>query len=124
MNKSKLREIYGRNNHYHEIKAFDIKNDYINPNDYLAIKNFSLKLSIEYLQKFIIILFFNLFIAFIFCDFIKSNNNFFTKEFFLIIITFISLITILFHLGHMLYLTRNTLYKKAQYGVIKTKFFR
>lgn len=124
MNRLNLKDIYGKNNDYNEIKACNLESDYVNPNDYLAIKNLSFELRRKFLFQFIITLIFNLLIGFLLYDFIKSNPNFLIKEFFLIIITFILFIILLFHIGNLLYSTRNASYKKTQYGVIKTKFFQ
>ena len=124
MNRPNLKDIYDKNNDYSEIKVCNLERDYVNSNDYLAIKNLSFELRRKYLFQFIITLLFNLLIGFLLYDFIKSNPNFLIKEFFLIIITFILFIILLFHVGNLLYSTRNASYKKAQYGVIRTKFFQ
>lgn len=122
--RTSLKEIYGKDSNLTKIKVSNLKKDYLNPNDYLAIKNLSIILRKKYTKHFIAILFFNIVIGFLFYDFIKSTPNLFNKEFLLMIITVISFLFVLFYITIQLCSTITSSYKKAQYGVVKTKFFR
>lgn len=124
MVESKLKDIYEDPSGYNKIKIRNLKNEYVNPSTQAEIKKLALELNRKYIFQFIFILFFNILIGFALYDFVTVNNKIFIKEFFLIIATFISFFIILLNIGYMFCLTLTGSYKKAQYGVIKNKFFQ
>ncbi|MDV4149915.1 hypothetical protein R0131_03615 [Clostridium sp. AL.422] len=123
MKRPSLKEIYGENSSYNEIKVNNLKNDIINTDHKLIIKSLLRELRVKHISALFIALIINLFTAIFVYELIKSGDNIFTKESLLVIITFILFLFPTFDISSKLYLMRNGLPKKAQYGVVKIKFY-
>lgn len=123
MVKSKLKDIYEDPSEYNEIKVCDLQTEYINPSTNLAIKKLAIELNRKYIFQFIFILFFNILIGFGLYDFLTISTKIFVKEFFLILAILISFLILLINIGHAFFSTISGSYKKAQYGIVKNKFF-
>ena len=121
MNNSKLSNIYEKNN-LNEIKVWELQYNNIDIHHIDFVNKFIKNKNKNFIIQFISMLFFFSLVLFIFYVDLKINGKPLFKELIFMLVFLLSFIFILIHISKQIYYTSNFKYKKAQYGLIKTKY--
>lgn len=121
MGSSKLSQIH-KDSKNNEIKVCDLKVANINTNDIYNVKELAKTLYKKFVFTSIFVFLFFILISYLFYDTIKTSTSIFTKDFFLMLFIFLMISWLLLYLFNQVYSFKSCSYKRAQYGIVKTKY--